>query len=91
MGTPQAGAHGYFPGEREWKRQRAGTNRQRLLLRCGIIVCFQNDESAVLVSKGKPASQQETLSGDLLKTQSIHDIHFANERQNDAVLGSSDI
>lgn len=77
----------------EKKRQKAGTNeRQAPAAVCGIIVCLQFDDSAV------PESQKGTLPVSVRlalviyeKPQSICDINFANECQNDVVPGSVDI
>lgn len=59
---------------------------------CGIIVCFQFDDSAVLKSPKGTLPVSGSLSLVIYENpQSICDINFANECQNDVVLGSFDI
>jgi len=90
---PQAGVRCHFHRKHDRKRDRKWeqtTDRRRL--RCGIIVCFQFDDSAVLKSpKGTlPVSGRLGLVI-YEKPQSIRDINFVNECQDDVVLWSFDI
>lgn len=66
------------------------TDRLRLL--SGLIVCLQFDDFAVLKSPKGALPVRGRLSLVIYeKPQSICDINFANECQNDVVLGSFNV